>query len=113
MKAGDVVLLRFPRADLQEGKLRPALVVALAPGRHEDILLALVTSRVYQAIPEFDEIIQRSDADFATTGLKVASVVRLARLASVEQTVIAARLGEIAPERLKAIKQRLIEWLQK
>lgn len=113
MKPGDVVLLRFPQADLQEGKLRPALVLALAPGHREGVLLALVTSRVYQAIPGFDELIQPSDADFAASGLKTASVVRLARLASVEQTVIVARLGEIAPERLKAIKQRLIEWLQK
>ncbi|RME40829.1 MAG: type II toxin-antitoxin system PemK/MazF family toxin, partial [Caldilineae bacterium] len=38
MKSGDIVLLRFPQADLAEGKLRPALVVALAPGRHPDLL---------------------------------------------------------------------------
>lgn len=32
MKPGDIVLIRFPQADLQVGKLRPALVIALAPG---------------------------------------------------------------------------------
>lgn len=113
MKPGDIVLLRFPQADLQDGKLRPALVLAVAPGRHDDILLSLITSRVYQAIPNFDEIIQPSDDDFSASGLKVASVIRLARLTSIEPALIAARLGEIAPERLKAIKQRLINWLQK
>ncbi len=113
MKPSDVVLLRFSQADLQEGKLRPALVLALAPGRHEDVLLALVTSRVHQAVPGFDEIIQPSDTDFAASGLKAASAIRLARLTSVEQAVIVARLGEIAPERLKVIRQRLIDWLQK
>jgi mRNA interferase MazF len=51
MKPGDIVLVRFPHTDLQQGKLRPALVVALTPGRHADTLLALVTSRVDQAIP--------------------------------------------------------------
>ncbi len=55
MKSGDIVLLRFPQADLAEGKLRPALVVALAPGRHPDLLLALITSRTYQEIPDFDD----------------------------------------------------------
>jgi mRNA interferase MazF len=98
---------------LQEGKLRPALILAFPPGRHEDVLLALVTSRVHQVIPDFDEVIQPFDADFAASGLKVASTVRLARLTSVEPAIIVARLGEIAPERLKAIKQRLIDWLKK
>ena len=32
MKPGDIVLIRFPQADLQAGKLRPALVIAVAPG---------------------------------------------------------------------------------
>ena len=41
MKPGDVVLIRFPQTDLLIGKLRPALVVAIAPGRHADLLLAL------------------------------------------------------------------------
>ena len=29
MKPGDIVLIRFPRADLKAGKLRPALVLAI------------------------------------------------------------------------------------
>lgn len=52
MKAGDIVLVRFPQADLKAGKLRPALVIAIAPSHHSDLLLALVSSRIYQAIPE-------------------------------------------------------------
>lgn len=65
MKPGDVVLIRFPQADMTAGKLRPALVLAVAPGRHADLLLSLITSRAYQAIPEFDEIIETSDDDYA------------------------------------------------
>jgi mRNA interferase MazF len=44
MKPGDIVLIRFPQADLLEGKLRPALTLAVAPGSHPDLLLALITS---------------------------------------------------------------------
>ena len=29
---GDIVLLRFPQADLAEGKLRPALLLGRLPG---------------------------------------------------------------------------------
>lgn len=75
------------------------------------MLLALISSRTYQAIPEFDEIIDPSDADYEATDLKTRSVVRLARLASVESSVIDARLGSIAPERLQQIKGHLIAWL--
>ncbi len=113
MKPGDIVLIRFPQTDLQTGKLRPALVVASAPGRHADLLLSLISSRTYQAVPQFDEIIDPSDSDYAVTGLKVRSVVRLARLASVEASVINARLGTISSKRLRQIKKRLADWLQK
>ncbi len=113
MKPGDVVLTRFPQTDLQTGKLRPALIVAIAPGRHADLLLSLISSRTYQTVPQFDEIIDPSDSDYADTGLKVRSVVRLARLASVEASAINARLGNISAQRLGRITQRLADWLQK
>ncbi|MDJ0903257.1 MAG: type II toxin-antitoxin system PemK/MazF family toxin [Xenococcus sp. MO_188.B8] len=111
MKPGDIVLIRFPQADLKQGKLRPALVIAISPSRHPDLLLALISSRLYQATPEFDEIIYSSDSDYINTGLKVASVIRLGRLTSVESSVINARLGSISPERLIRIKNLLIYWI--
>jgi len=113
MKPGDIVLLRFPQSDLEAGKLRSALVVAIAPGRHPDVLLSLITSRAYQQIPDFDEALEPSEKDFKSSGLKARSVIRLARLVSVEETVINARLGEISPERLRRIKARLMDWIGK
>lgn len=112
MKAGDIVLIRFPQADLIAGKLRPALVLAVTPGSHADLLLALITSRDYQAVPHFDEIFDPSETDFKISGLKTRSIIRLARLTSVEASIISARLGHISPERLQTIKSRLIKWLQ-
>lgn len=112
MKPGDIVLIRFPQTDLQTGKLRPALVVAATPGRHPDLLLALISSRTHQAIPDFDELIDVYDPDYAESGLKVRSVVRLARLATVETSVINARLGRISSERLQEIRHRLVDWLK-
>ena len=112
MKPGDIVLIRFPQADLKQGKFPPALVIAISPSRHSDLLLALISSRLYQATPEFDEIISLADQDYTTTGLKVASVIRLGRLTSVELSVINARLGSISLERLTRIRTQLIRWLQ-
>ena len=112
MKPGDIVLIRFPQADLKQGKLRPALVIAIAPGRHPDLLLALVSSRIDQSTAGFDETIDLLDSDYIATGLKVASIVRLGRLASVESSVVNGRLGSISNERLIKIKKTLIDWLQ-
>jgi len=111
MKPGDVVLIRFPQANLEAGKLRPALVIAIAPGRHGDLLLALISSRVHQAVPNFDEIIEPDDQDFSQTGLKVRSVIRLGRLATVEAAVIDARLGEVGGFRMVSVHRRLGAWL--
>lgn len=113
MKPGDIVLVRFPQADLQAGKLRPALVIAIAPDHHSDVLLALITSRIYQAASKLDEVLEKTDDDFSQSGLKVRSAIRLSRLASVEPTVINARLGEISAKRLAAMKKRLVEWLRR
>jgi mRNA interferase MazF len=113
MKPGDIVLIRFPEADLTIGKLRPALVVAVAPGRHADLLLTLISSRTHQTIAGFDEIIDPADSDYKSTGLKARSVVRIARLVSVEPSAITARLGTISSKRLRAIRSRLVDWLQK
>lgn len=76
------------------------------------MLLALVSSRTYQALPAFDEIIDPADSDYEASGLKVRSVVRLARLVTVEAAVINARLGSISPQRLQQIRGRLADWLQ-
>jgi mRNA interferase MazF len=35
-RAGQVILFRFPQADLEEGKLRPALLLGRLPGEYED-----------------------------------------------------------------------------
>jgi mRNA interferase MazF len=113
VKPGDVVLVRFPQTDLQAGKLRPALVLAISPGRHSDVLLAMITSRPYQIIPDFDQVIEPTDTDYSSTGLKARSIVRLSRLASVETAVINAKLGEISIGRLGEVKKRIIDWLQK
>jgi len=65
MNPGEIVLIRFPHTDLHGGNLRPALVIAIAPGNYGDVLIALISSRINHAIPEFDEVISHSDSDSA------------------------------------------------
>jgi hypothetical protein len=37
-QAGQIVLFRFPQTDLEEGKLRPALLLGKLPGAYDDWL---------------------------------------------------------------------------
>ncbi len=110
-QAGQVVLFRFPQTDLTEGKLRPALLLGKLPGEYDDWLICMISSQMRHAIPEFDEIIGEDDPDFAESGLKAASVIRVGRLAVVQGEILLGAVGQIAPERLQRIKRRLAEWL--
>jgi mRNA interferase MazF len=110
-QSGQIVLFRFPQADLQEGKLRPALLLGKLPGDYDDWLICMVSSQTRHYVPEFDEMIQEDDADFTISGLKVASVMRVGRLAVVEGKTLLGATGHIVPERLQRIKGRLAAWI--
>jgi len=108
---GDVVLFRFPQTDLQEGKLRPALVIKRLPGEYEDWLICMISSRIYQYNEKLDEIITPTNNDFQNSGLKTESVIRVSRLAVVEKDILVGKIGKISSERLKRIKERLAKWI--
>jgi mRNA interferase MazF len=71
----------------------------------------MISSQTRQYLPEFDEIIQEDDPDFAQSGLKVPSVIRTGRLAVVDGEILLGAVGQIEPARLKRIKERLANWL--
>jgi mRNA interferase MazF len=66
---------------------------------------------VRHSVAGFDEVIQEGDLDFAESGLKVPSVIRVGRLAVVEGEIIVGAIGQVAVERLWGIRSRLAEWL--
>lgn len=64
------VLVPFPFDDLTASKVRPAVCLTDEIKPHSHIVLAFITSRVSLAASPTDFVIDKSDADFATTGLK-------------------------------------------
>ena len=110
-QAGQVVVFRFPQTDLEEGKLRPALLLGRLPGEYDDWLICMISSQTRQYIAGFDEIIQEDDVDFGESGLKVTSVIRVGRLAVVSGEILIGALGQVSSERLSRIKNHLADWL--
>ncbi len=111
MRAWHVDLLRFPSTDLTPGKLRPVLLIAPSPGSYGDWLVCMISTQLRQALEGFDEVIDQNADDFAPSGLKVASVVRLSRLAVVSIDSLVGAIGEISPVRLEGLRATLVRWI--
>ena len=94
-----------------EGKLRPCLLLGELPGPYKDWLTCMLSTQPRHYIAEFDEIIQVGDSDFGISGLKSASLIRVGRLAVVEERMLLGATGEIGSERLRRIRLRLVDWL--
>ena len=112
-KSGQIVLFPFPQTDLASGKTRPALLLGKLPGPYSDWLICMISSQLHQHIKDFDEIVDTNDADFVNSGLKTSSVIRVGRVAVVEESILLGAVGEIDTERLKRIKKNLSAWLNK
>jgi mRNA interferase MazF len=109
-RAGQIVLTPFPYTDLSGAKLRPVLMLRRA-SRFDDWLVCMVSSRIEQAEVGFDEVLLPADPDFAASGLKAPSVLRLSRLAVLEGARLAGSIGAIDDARLLRIRQRLARWI--
>jgi mRNA interferase MazF len=87
------------------------LVLTTTPEDYDDVWIIMISSKLDQAIEDFDEIISEGDPDFTNSGLKTESVVRISRVAVVERSMLEGVIGEISEERLNGIRRKLSDWL--
>ena len=78
-RAGQIAILRLPNVDLAPGKPRPVLLLASVPGPYDDWLVCMISTQLRHEIAGFDEIIDANSDDFELAGIKVPSVIRIAR----------------------------------
>lgn len=91
---GKIILVHFPFTDLSSTKLRPALVI------HEsdaDVVVAFISSRVPAQDSGSELIIAETHPDFPRTGLKVPSVIRFDKVATLSRDLIEGEIGVIPP----------------
>ncbi len=110
-QAGQIVLTPFPYTDLSGAKLRPVLMLRQASARFDDWLVCMVSSQIQQADAALDEILAPGDSDFAATGLKAPSALRLSRLAVLDGSLLVGSIGAVSGERLLQIRERLGRWV--
>jgi len=68
----------------------------------------MISSKTQQFISDFDFIIDEKDNDFELSGLKKSSVIRISRLAVVENSLLIGRIGSVSEIRLSKIYERII-----
>jgi len=101
---GKIVLVPFPFTDLTAAKLRPALV--LYEGKR-DVVLAFISSRISTQPSEADVLLESAHEGFEKSGLKVDSMIKLDKLATVLKALIVGDLGELDEETREEVNRKL------
>lgn len=109
MRECDILLASLPQGD---GTLkdRPVLFLKRMPP-FQDFLVCGISTQIQQAVPDLDETIAPGDADFRTSGLKAASLIRLGYLAVLPRSDFKGRIGSISAMRRNRLLLRLSEFL--
>jgi mRNA interferase MazF len=104
---GKVVLVPFPFDDLSSTKVRPAVCLTDPAGPHRHVVLAFISSVIPSPLLPTDLLLDPRDGDFAQTGLRVRSVLRLHRLMTVTTAIIRRDLGDLSASCLQDVEHRL------
>ena len=96
INTGSIVLLRFPFTDGVGYKRRPALV--LRDCEDGDVLVCRITSKIYHS--RYDIYLD----DWLKFGLKLPSIVRIHKMATLEKEMIETIMGQISDTALFNIK---------
>lgn len=87
LKFGDIVLLMYPFTNSNSFKKRPALIIN--DFNDDDIIVCRITSQIYKT--QNDIYIE----DWESVGLKLPSVIRVHKLATLEKALIERIIGQI------------------
>lgn len=114
MKPGDVVLVRFPFTEVAATKKRPALLLGLtARGRRYQLAtVAMITSQVEGIRLPGDVVL----AGWEKAGLLHPSLLRMAKIATIDGTLIEKPIGRLTGEDLRAargaFRSRFSSWIE-
>lgn len=108
---GDIVLVQFPFTDLNQFKLRPAVVLAVNLAIDE-ITLCFISSQQVNRVSFTEFALLDSDPDFPQTGLRTSSKVRVTRITTLSRQLIVKRLGKLGAQHLQQLDTSLIQAFQ-
>jgi mRNA interferase MazF len=97
MNEGDIALAPLPQANGQL-KNRPVVLLRRLPP-FGDFLVCGVSTQLQQRVAGFDEEIAADDPEFAASGFKAASLIRLGFLAVLPDSALLGKIGSLPSTR--------------
>lgn len=108
----ELVSVTFPFAsDTDKGKPRPGFVISPTFGKHQQAIVAYVTTRLNEQL-ETDIVLDPSKAYFPTTGLIQKSLIKLHRLGTFQPSALREGQGSLPDEIILELKKKLMKVFQ-
>ena len=101
---GKIVLVPFPFTDLSASKLRPALILYEGD---RDVVVAFISSKIPSKPAEPDVVITKNHPEFMLSGLKVDSVIKLDKIATISKNLIIGEIGEAGESIREEVNKKL------
>jgi mRNA interferase MazF len=108
-REGEIVLVNVAQRD-GGAKKRPVILLKELHA-YGDFLVCGLRTQLHHEVPDFDEVIGPNDGDFASSHLKVVSLIRLGFLAVITKVQAQGAIGHISKERLQRLQTRLANFL--
>ncbi|MGD9633049.1 MAG: type II toxin-antitoxin system PemK/MazF family toxin [Pirellulales bacterium] len=107
-----IYLASFPFGDKAGMKLRPVLALTGPIGSVPEVLVAYISSVVPDPLLPFDILLDPAVKEHAATNLKVRSVLRLHKLATIHSSSVVRRLGSLTPDVRVQVEQKVLQLLE-
>lgn len=107
MRPGEIFLAQFPFGDVPGMKLRPVLLLTGALGPVPEVVVAYISSVTPTHTLPTDLFLDPGTPEFRSTHLKIASTLRLHKLATIHATSLARYLGTIDSAALATVATKL------
>jgi mRNA interferase MazF len=74
----------------------------------DDVIVAFISSKIPPRPSGIDIIIERKNKEFPNTGLKVPSVIKLDKVATIMKDLIVGEIGFVGKELRKEINEKIV-----
>lgn len=98
VKAGDVILIDFPFTVPKQSKVRPAVIITETKDKYHDLIICAISSVLPEKLSEREILISKKNPAFPSTGLRVDSVIKIDRIATLRQADVITQLGSCTTE---------------
>ena len=108
----ELVNVVFPFAsDADKGKPRPGFVISPAFGKHQQVIVAYVTTQLDELL-ETDVMLDPSESYFSSTGLVRKSLIKLHRLGTFQPNALKEGQGSLSDKLIPQLKKKLMKVFQ-